>query len=153
MGLGTYPSMPSELSGSRTTEAFASLGRILSVMLSRTARWFATALVAFLFAQPIPILAFASDDSAMSCCHDGMSCCRRSHHHSSNSGPEFSSRDCCERCQVAVRQSQPVAESVAPSAAFAEFAPAISSPPAPSSWISWVRRDAALFQRPPPSSI
>src|ERR1700677_4777528 len=118
-------------------------------MLPRTARWFAIALVAFLFAQPIPFLAFASDADGMSCCKDGsMKCCRRSQGHVSPgdpSGPALSSRDCCGTCQVAVHKSQPVAETVPPPVAYAQLAPASS---APLPWVGWVpsaRHDAPLF--------
>ncbi len=137
-------------------EVFGRLERILSIMPSRTARWFALALVVFLFAQPIPFLAFAQDASDGSCCckDKSMSCCRRSHHHAgSESGPAFSSRDCCGQCQVSVRKSQPVAATVVPATARRELAPAISPLPARLTWIPCARRDAALFQRPPPSAV
>jgi len=120
-------------------------------MPSRLARWFATALVAFLFAQPIPFAAFAQNANDMPCCNDkGMSCCRRSHKHTS--GPAFSSRDCCGQCQVSISKSQPVAETVPPARACAHLAPAISSPLAWVGWIPSARHDATLFERPPPST-
>src|SRR6202522_2247810 len=125
-------------------------------MPSRSARWFALALVVFLLAQPLPFLAFALNTSdGSSCCKEkSMSCCRRSHHHASpESGPAFSSRDCCGQCQVSVRKSQPVAETVAPRIVWEQLAPAISALSAWPSWIPCARHDAALFQRPPPSAV
>jgi hypothetical protein len=119
-------------------------------MPSRTARWIATALAAFLFAQPVSLLAFSLNAGGMSCCKDGsMSCCRRSHHHPS--GLEFSARDCCEQCQVAVRQSQPVAETMVQVTMDGGPAPLISRLPAPQSWIPSDSAEAPLFERPPPS--
>src|SRR5271154_5031813 len=86
---------------------------ILGLMPTRLARFLACALAVFLLAQPIPALAFSSSggDCASSCCHDSMSCCRKSHRHTS--GPAFSSRECCQQCHVSVRQNQPVAETTA----------------------------------------
>jgi hypothetical protein len=135
------------------TEAFACFGRILSCMAARVVRLLASALVAFLLAQLIPALAFASSDGAdcaSSCGKDKMACCRRSHH---SSGPAFSSRECSSQCQISVRQSQPVAGTVAPTTAFAELAPAISSPLARLGWIPSAQHDAVLFERPPPSTV
>jgi hypothetical protein len=120
------------------------------------ARWFALALVVFLFAQPIPFQAFGQDTgSECPCCKD-MKCCRRMHGHmppGDTSGPAFSSRDCCGQCQVSVRKTRPVAENFAPAVAFSELAPSISSPETRASWTpsSWL--DAVLFERPPPSSF
>jgi len=131
-------------------------------MSSRLARWFAIALVAFLFAQPIPLLAFAADSSDAPCCckAKSASCCRRSHGHMAHgeashgdtAGPAFSSRECCGQCQVSVRKSQPVAEAMAPAMARAELAPAVAPALAPMCWIPSVRHDAVLFERPPPSA-
>ena len=140
----------------KRTEVFAWFGRILSVMPSRAARWFAFALVLFLFAQPIPFLAFAADSSdAPSCCKGkSASCCRRSHGHAAHgdtSGPAFSSRECCGECQVSVRDSQPVAENIDPTEACVELWPAAGSPATPMSWNPSARHDVALFERPPPS--
>jgi hypothetical protein len=136
-------------------EGLGRFERILGVMPSRTVRWFALALVAFLFAQPISALAFTSDADGMSCCKDGsMKCCRRSHGHTAQgktSGPAFSSRDCCGGCQVAVRKSQPVAEMVVSGRASTQLGPAISPT---LTWLGWTpsaRHDAPLFERPPPS--
>ncbi|MBV9770333.1 MAG: hypothetical protein JOZ32_12230 [Bryobacterales bacterium] len=122
-------------------------------MPTRVAHWFALALAAFLLVQPIPFLAFASSADNMPCgCKDGsMSCCRRSHGHSS--GPVFSSRNCCEQCHVSVRQSRPVAESVAPTIIRAEVAPIASSPIARFSWIPSALHQPALFERPPPFAV
>jgi len=136
-------------------EGFGRFERILGVMSSRAARCFAIALVAFLLAQPVPFLAFGSNASDESCCCKDKSatCCRRAHGHTlhwDTSGPAFSSRDCGGQCQVSVRNSQPVAETVAPALAGVELAPAISSPLARSGWIPSARHDAALFERPPP---
>jgi len=140
------------------TEVFAPFRRILGVMPSRMARWFAFALVVFLFAQPIPFLAFAADSSDASCCCKGKSasCCRRSHGHAAHgdtSGPALSSRECCGQCQVSVRNTQPVAESIDPTAACVELAPTPASPATVMCWIPSARHDAALFERPPPSAV
>jgi hypothetical protein len=119
-------------------------------MSTRPARWFALALVAFLLAQPIPFLAFGADANDACCCKNmSGSCCRRSHHHSS--GPEISSRECCQQCHVAVRQSQAPAATVAISAS-GELAHTLLRPASNSGWIAIVRHDDALFERPPPSA-
>jgi hypothetical protein len=121
-------------------------------MPTRVLRFLAGVLAAFLLAQLIPSLAFASPDSASCCCKDkNASCCRRMHGHSS--GPALSSRECSGQCQISVRQSQPVAETVAPATASAELAPAISSPLVWLGWIPSAHHDAALFERPPPSAL
>jgi hypothetical protein len=73
--------------------------------------------------------------------------------HGHTSGPAFSSRDCCEQGQISVRQSQPVAESVAPAMMFAEPAPAISETIAALVGFRSTRPDFALYQRPPPFFI
>ena len=127
-------------------------------MPPRTARWFAFALVVFLFAQPIPFLAFAqSAGDGFSCCKDkdaknamNASCCRRSH--AKPSGPAFSSRDCCSQCQVSVSESQPVAKGLAPACSGAELVSAIAAPMAWLGWIPSARHDATLFERPPPTA-
>jgi hypothetical protein len=123
-------------------------------MPARALRFLAGALVGFLLSQPIPALTFASSDAASCCCKDkSASCCRRMHGmpHGDSSGPAFSSRECCGQCQISVRQSQPVAVTVAPTAAFGEPALASSSPLARLGWIPSARHDAVLFERPPPS--
>ena len=145
--------LPLTLSHRIKAEGFAWLERILGLMSLRSARWFAIALVTFLLAQTIPFLAFASDDGCdMPCCKGmhGM-CCRRMHMHPS--GPAFTSRDCCTQCQVWVRKSQPVAETRPPANVTASSEVAISAPLARLSWIPSPQHDAALFQRPPPSTI
>jgi hypothetical protein len=140
-------------------EAFWPFKRILNIMPSRTARWFAVALVVFLFAQPIPFLAFAQGaGDGSSCCQDknakdaknakNASCCRRSH--AKPSGPGFSSRDCCGQCQAPVSESQPVAESLAHASSGAELVSAIALPLARLGWIPSIRHDVTLFERPPP---
>ena len=134
------------------------LKRILEVMPSRTSRWFATALVIFFLAQPVPWLALAQDAGDPPCCCKGMggSCCRRNHRHGSSmhpadSGPAFSSRDCCGGCQVSVRKSQPAAVIAVPARATAHIAPAVAIPLGTLGWISPAPLDPVLFGRPPPS--
>jgi hypothetical protein len=125
-------------------------------MPSRTARWFALALVVFLIAQPIPFQAFGQDTSSECPCCKDMKCSMRSHGHTppgDTSGPAFSSRDCCDQCQVSVRKTRPVAETFAPAIAFAELVPKISSPSPRPSWIPSAWLDVVLFERPPPSSF
>jgi len=127
-------------------------------MSLRQARWFAIALVAFLLAQPISLLALALDSGDAACCCKGMSasCCRRSHRHGGqpdSSGPAFSSRDCCGQCQIAVSRIQPVAAIAAAGRRNLELAPAVAPPPKPGSWTRSTRHDAALFERPPPSTL
>ena len=131
-------------------EVFRRLGRILGIMSSRTARWFALALVAFLLAQPVPFQAFAAQRDDSCCCKDKVaSCCRR---HGHMSGPAVASRDCCDQCQIAVHKSQPVAATTAPSTAGSEPAPESSHQTAWASWIPSSHRDSVLFERPPPSA-
>jgi hypothetical protein len=121
-------------------------------MRTRVLRFIASALAVFLLAQPIPALAFASADSASCCCKDkSASCCRRSHRHSA--GPELSSHDCCDQCNISVRQSQPVAGIVAPTTTFVEPAPAASELIAALDGFRSTHSDLALYQRPPPSAI
>jgi len=120
-------------------------------MPTRVVRFLAGVLAVFLLAQPISSLAFASPDSAACCCKDKSAmCCRRSQH---SSGPAFSSRECCEQCHVSVRQSQPAAESVAPATQGTELAPAPLLVLLRQPWIPSARHDAALFERPPPSTL
>jgi hypothetical protein len=133
-------------------------GSILGLMPTRVVRFLASALAAFLLAQLIPALAFASSDAsdASCCCKDkSASCCRRMHGmpHRRSFGPAFSSRECCGQCQISVRQSQPVADSVTPAILCTELAPAISSPLAWLGWIPSAHHDAVLFERPPPSAL
>jgi len=128
---------------------------ILALMPSRVIRFLVGVLSFVLLAQPIPALAFASQDSTSCCCKDSSaSCCRRSHHLSGPaSGPAFSSRDCCGQCQVLIRQTQPVAETVAPVIAFAQPAPRISKATAALDGFPSTHSDLALYQRPPPSAL
>jgi len=121
-------------------------------------RWFAIAVVVFLFAQPVPFAAFAQQAGDGSCCckDKTASCCRRSHQRAlqaGSSGPAFLSRDCCGQCQVSVRNSQPVAETAAPPARCAELAPAVAPAAAWSGWMPCARHDSALFERPPPFAV
>jgi len=120
-------------------------------MPTRVLRFLAGVLAVFLLAQPVPALAFASTDSAACCCKDKSAmCCRRSQH---ASGPAFSSRDCGGQCHISVRQSQPVAESLAPAALGTELAPALLPVLLRQPWIPSARHDAALFERPPPFTL
>jgi hypothetical protein len=123
-----------------------------------TSRWLAIAVVVFLFAQPIPFSALAQQSSDASCCckNKTAGCCRRSHKHALQGepdGPAFSSRDCCDQCQVSVRRSQPAAEMAAPAARCVELAPSVAPAPAWAGWIPSPRHDPALFERPPPYAI
>ena len=125
-------------------------------MPTRVLRFLVGVLAFVLLAQPVPALAFASSDAgdAPCCCKSkSASCCRRSHHSSGPaSGPAFSSRECCNQCQIMVRQSQPVAGVVAPATTLTE-PPAVAPPLAWLGWIPSAHHDAVLFERPPPSLI
>jgi len=120
-------------------------------MPTHVVRFFSGVLAVFLLAQPVPALAFASSDSAACCCKDKSAmCCRRSQH---SSGPAFSSGDCGGQCHVSVRQSQPVAESHAPATLGTELAPTVLPVLLRQPWIPSARHEAALFERPPPSTL
>src|SRR5579863_9847597 len=121
-------------------------------MLRGTARWFAIALVAFLFNQPGSFVAFAQNLNDGSCCCKGKAarCCRRSHH-GETSGPAFASRECCDQCPVSIGRSQPVTGTLARARAWSGLAPYFASPEPPSGWMPSTRYDAVLFGRPPPS--
>ncbi len=141
------------LLGLQVAEAFGRFERILNVMPSRTARWFALALVAFLFAQPIPFLAFASNAGGMSCCKDkSMKCCRRSHGHAGrNRVPRFPLASAAGRARFRVHKSQPVAETVPPARHAPNWRPRFRR-----RWLGWagfllLATMHALFERPPPS--
>jgi hypothetical protein len=129
---------------------------ILGLMPTRVVRFLVGVLALVLLAQPIPPLAFASSDSASCCCRGkSATCCRRMHGmpHGHSSGPALSSRECCGQCQISVRQSQPVAATVAPATTFAEPAPAISRAIAALDGFRSTHSDLALYQRPPPSAV
>jgi|SRR5580698_11031069 len=122
-------------------------------MPTRVVRILASALAVFLLAQPISVLAFASQDAASCCCKDNKSasCCRRSHAHSA--GPALSSRDCCGQCHVSVRGNRPAGEAAAPATVHAGLLPALSRAMARRDSFYSPHYDPTLFQRPPPFAV